>query len=246
MTPRIERSDPPYLQIAGRIRADIESGALAEGDAIPSARAIMTTWGVALATATKAQAQLRSEGLIRAVPGVGSVVTTHGSTPSGPQRLESTHTRGRIYGVIERTVIRSSELVEAPERVADALGVDTGSQVVRRERVIEREGAPRSTSVSWLPGGSAGAAPALLTTDHIREGTFSYLASAIGQAVTSGREQTCAGEAGADDVAALGVEPGAPVLMTRTWYFLEDGSVVEYGEAVHPAGHWMSHDFVLG
>jgi DNA-binding GntR family transcriptional regulator len=245
MSPRIERSDPPYLQIAQRIRADIESGVLVEGAAIPSAREIMSTWGVALATATKAQAQLRSEGLIRAVPGVGSVVTTRDSMPSGLQRLQSTHTRGRIYGVNERAVIKSSELVEAPQGVADALGVPAGSPVVRRERVIERDGEPRSRSVSWLPGQAIDSAPALLTTERVPEGTFAYLASALGLSVASGREQTCAGEAGEDDAAALGVGLGSPVLMTRTWYFLDDGAAVEYGEAVHPAGRWVTHDFVL-
>jgi len=245
MSPQIERSEPPYMQIARRIRADIESGSLAEGAAIPSAREIMAMWGVALATATKAQAQLRSEGLIRAVPGVGSVVTTRDSTPSGLQRLVSTHSRGRIYGVNERAVIRSSELIRAPEVVADALGIDTNEQVVRRERVIERDGAPRSRSVSWLPGHAVDRAPELLTTDRIREGTFSYLARALGQSVTGGREQTCAGQAVEDDALVLGVEIGAPVLLTRTWYFLDDGSVVEYGEAVHPASCWMSHDFAL-
>ena len=245
MSPRIERSDPPYLQIARRIRADIESGALAEGAAIPSAREIMSTWGVALATATKAQAQLRSEGLIQAVPGIGSVVTTGESTPSGLQRLQSTRTRGLIYGVNERAVIRSSKLVEGSETVADALGIEPGAPVIRRERVIERDGAPRSRSVSWLPGSTVDLAPALLTTDRIREGTFAYLAEALGHSVKSGREQTCSGAADEDDAAALGVELGAPVLKTRTWYFLDDGSVVEYGEAAHPAGRWMTHDFVL-
>jgi DNA-binding GntR family transcriptional regulator len=74
MAPNIERAEPPYLQIAQHIRADIESGAPAEGSPVPSARQIMSTWGIALATATKAQAQWRSEGLIRRPRGPGSVV----------------------------------------------------------------------------------------------------------------------------------------------------------------------------
>ena len=245
MAPKLERSDPPYLQIARRIRDDIESGVLAEGATVPSAREITATWGVALATATKVHARLRSEGLIEAVPGVGTIVATRQATADGLQRLASTHARGLIYGVNERAIIRSSELVDAPRNVAAALGLAEDTGVVRRERVIMRGDSPRSLSVSWLPAAQLDQAPELLTTNLIRQGTFAYLATAIGQTVTSGREQISADQATEDQAAALGIEIGSAVMLTRTWYFDEDGTPIEYGEAVHPAGHWLSHDFAL-
>ncbi|WP_290062509.1 GntR family transcriptional regulator, partial [Amycolatopsis solani] len=49
--PTLDRPEPPYLQIAGRIRDDILSGRLQEGDTVPSAREIARTWAVAMATA---------------------------------------------------------------------------------------------------------------------------------------------------------------------------------------------------
>ena len=63
--------------------------------------------------------------------------------------------------------------------------------------------------------------------------------------MTGGREQVCADQATDDQAAALGINVGAAVMLTRTWYMVEDGSPIEYGEAVHPAGHWLSHDFAL-
>lgn len=71
-------ADPPYLRIAGDIRHRIESGGLAPGDRVPSTRRITQEWGVAMATATKALATLTQEGLVRAVPGVGTVVAEAG------------------------------------------------------------------------------------------------------------------------------------------------------------------------
>ncbi|SCF78912.1 TetR/AcrR family transcriptional regulator C-terminal domain-containing protein [Streptomyces sp. Ncost-T10-10d] len=68
------QTEPPYLGIAGEIRRRIVSGELAPGDRVPSTRAIVLQWGVAMATATKALSVLRGEGLVRAVPGVGTVV----------------------------------------------------------------------------------------------------------------------------------------------------------------------------
>jgi DNA-binding GntR family transcriptional regulator len=245
MAPELERSDPPYVQIARRIREDIESGALPEGATVPSAREIMATWGVALATATKVHARLRSEGLIEAVPGVGTIVAARQSIADGLQRLASTHARGLIYGGSDRAVIRSSELLPAPSEVAAALALEEGTLVVRRERVIFRDTQPLTLSTNWLPGEHIDQAPELLTTNRIRQGTFAYLAVQTGHTVSSGREQVSAGTATPGQASALNIEAGDPVLLTRTWYFIEDGTPIEYGEGVHPAGGWLSHDFAL-
>jgi AcrR family transcriptional regulator len=65
---------PPYAQIAAELRDQIEKGTLAPGDRVPSTREITQRWGVAMATATKALAALRQEGMVRPIPGVGTVV----------------------------------------------------------------------------------------------------------------------------------------------------------------------------
>src|SRR5215467_600797 len=63
-----------YREIAADLRRQIESGELAPGMRVPSTRAIVDRWGVAMATATRVLTELRHEGLVRAVPGVGTVV----------------------------------------------------------------------------------------------------------------------------------------------------------------------------
>ncbi|MEU8616846.1 TetR/AcrR family transcriptional regulator C-terminal domain-containing protein [Streptomyces sp. NPDC048623] len=82
---------PPYLAIADEIARRIRSGALAPGDRVPSTRAITREWGVAMATATKALAALRREGLVRPEPGVGTVVVAVPADRSAAQL-----SRGRI------------------------------------------------------------------------------------------------------------------------------------------------------
>ncbi|MDR3079700.1 MAG: TetR/AcrR family transcriptional regulator C-terminal domain-containing protein [Streptomyces sp.] len=79
--------EPPYLRIAGEIRRRITSGELAPGARVPSTRRITQEWGVAMATATKALAVLNQEGLVRVVPGVGTVVHLSGrERPVSPRR----------------------------------------------------------------------------------------------------------------------------------------------------------------
>ncbi|MFD4371832.1 TetR/AcrR family transcriptional regulator C-terminal domain-containing protein [Streptomyces sp. NPDC058486] len=131
---------PRYSQIVGELRRRIETGDLAPGDRVPSTREITRQWGVAMATATKVLTELRREGVVHAVPGVGTVVTTQtptqtpapaptpppspspaprGSRPTAPTRprVPSTTTPAGQTGL---TLPR---IVETAVAVADAEGL---------------------------------------------------------------------------------------------------------------------------
>ncbi|MFC4942093.1 GntR family transcriptional regulator [Pseudonocardia sp. GCM10023141] len=84
-------SAPPYVRIAAELRRRITTGRLRPGDRMPSTRQLTRDWGVALATAAKALTVLQQEGLVRAVPRVGSVVAeppvaAPAATPRAPRR----------------------------------------------------------------------------------------------------------------------------------------------------------------
>jgi DNA-binding transcriptional regulator YhcF (GntR family) len=64
-----------YRRIAAEIAARITSGELPPGARVMSTRQIMAEYGVAMATATKVITSLRADGLVRATPGLGTVVT---------------------------------------------------------------------------------------------------------------------------------------------------------------------------
>lgn len=243
MSPEVRRTDPPFVQIAGAIAADIASGKLGEGDSVPSARAIAASWGVAHATATRVLQRLQADGLTRAVPGVGTVVAASSSGFGGRQRLVSAGASGRVYGPDERAEIVSAAIVEAPARVADALGVAVGSSVVRRERIVRRDLEVVSASVSWLPGAFGDLAPKLLATERIRSGSFAYVQAAAGVVIDRGREMTCAAAATTEQALALDVPQGSPVLVAQVWFLTPDDLVVEYGESVRTSGRWSSHEF---
>jgi DNA-binding GntR family transcriptional regulator len=66
--------EPPYLVIAGELRAQIESGDFAPGDALPSITRLAQEYEVAKTTAQKALQVLKDEGLARGVQGWGTIV----------------------------------------------------------------------------------------------------------------------------------------------------------------------------
>ncbi|QFU91243.1 TetR/AcrR family transcriptional regulator C-terminal domain-containing protein [Amycolatopsis sp. YIM 10] len=104
-------TEPPYLRIAAEIRARILTGELAAGDRVPSVRQIARRWGVALATANRALATLRENGLVEAKVGSGTVV----SASAGRKQPEP------VPGLNRRHILRTA--VE----IADVEGLDAVS-----------------------------------------------------------------------------------------------------------------------
>lgn len=234
----LERPDPPYVQIARRIKEQIVGGQLADGDPVPSARQICTEYGVAIATAAKALGLLKSEGLTRSVPGRGTVVDAGRLHRTAHDYALAVLRTGRIYPPGHYAGNIHAELVPAPEHVADALNVEPGSQVIRRQRVTYNgSDEPLSRSTSWFDGALAPSAPALLESERIKQGTFRYVEERTGR-VRSLRERLLfsAGFATEDEAQLLGVPIGSPVLRGRNWYYDTDGGVLEYGESAATAG----------
>src|SRR6266700_1658710 len=125
---------PPSARIVADIRRRIAAGDLRPGDRVPSTRQITREWGVAIATATKVLATLRREGLVRPVPGVGTVVDSRepGPPPQPPRRREAREPERELT---QEQVVRTAIAVADAEgqvalsirRVAAELGIATMS-----------------------------------------------------------------------------------------------------------------------
>lgn len=69
-------SKPIYEQIAGQIKSQIMQGALAEGEQLPSIRALANDLRVSVITTKRAYADLEAQGFIVTAPGRGSFVAS--------------------------------------------------------------------------------------------------------------------------------------------------------------------------
>lgn len=243
--PEVSRTEHPYLQVATHIRDQITSGALKDGELVPSTRQIAQDWGVSMATAARALSTLRAEGLVRGVPGVGTVVQAASSLHRAAHDLSVSIKRtGKIYPPGYYAKIRSAELVPAPERVAEALGIEPGAPAIRRQRTqYTADDVAWSTSVSWFAGDLASKAPQLLVAERIQEGTPGYIAAQTGRETEVTYVQHAAGDASAEDAAELGVAEGASVLLSRNRYVDANGDVIEYGESTSLPGQWVFYEY---
>ncbi|WP_438484754.1 TetR/AcrR family transcriptional regulator C-terminal domain-containing protein [Streptomyces sp. S186] len=125
------RSVPRYRQIVAELRQRIEAGELKPGARMPSTREITRQWGVAMATATKVVTELRRDGLVRAVPGVGTVVEARvepasrpaqNPRPSSPRSPSARHL-GAPSEVASAQALTLGRIVTAAVMVADAEGL---------------------------------------------------------------------------------------------------------------------------
>lgn len=105
-------SEAPYQVIAGELRRRIEAGELLPGDRVPSTRALVRDFGVAMATATKALQVLQQERLVHPAPGVGTVV----GPPPRARRTEA----GNVDGLPD---LNRDEVVRMGIAIADAEGL---------------------------------------------------------------------------------------------------------------------------
>ncbi|WP_051772901.1 TetR/AcrR family transcriptional regulator C-terminal domain-containing protein [Saccharothrix sp. NRRL B-16314] len=153
-------TDAIYQRIAREIRDRIESGELRPGDRVPSTREIKVEWNVAMATATKALFTLRTEGVVRSVAGVGTVVSSEGGDTARPRAQETDLTGERL--VLAAVRVADAEGLDgvSMRRVASQLGVATMSlyrhvenkdELVLRmiDHVLRKEDLPDPAPETW-------------------------------------------------------------------------------------------------
>lgn len=89
---------PIYEQITAQVKASIMSGALREGDQLPSIRALANDLGVSVITTKRAYADLEAGGFIQTVQGKGSFVASGNAETLREERLRS------IEGLLQRAL----------------------------------------------------------------------------------------------------------------------------------------------
>jgi GntR family transcriptional regulator len=115
MNPTWSDDQPIYRQLRDRMVATILEGAIAEGEALPSARTVSAEYRINHLTVLKAYQELSDEGLVENRRGVGLFVN-----PGARERLLRTERRRfleeewpRIRSVIQRLGLKPQDLLRS-------------------------------------------------------------------------------------------------------------------------------------
>lgn len=189
---------------------------------LPSEPELMLEYGASRGQIREALQLLRDEGFIQRRQGTGTFVISQ----------KARHRFDRVHGVGDsfrrRPVVRgemvSVERAPAPRPVAEALGIPSGGRCTVAEFRTYIDGTPFNTNNSYLPEGLAG----VLRLGAFDGDYYQYL-EAHGTAVTGGDMIVEAVTADGLTAAALGVAPGAPVMLFRRLLFTTGDVPVELG-----------------
>jgi len=237
--PEIQKVLPKYLQIAGHIRDQIVRGDLRPGDEVPSERGLAAAWAVARPTAARALESLRGQGLVESRQGSGTYVRARPGVPRARERYDRARDHGTMYGAAESVEFVTTEMVDGPEYVTQALQVPAGSRVARRMRLLRGEGGrPIELSTSWFTEQVAEQAPRLLEPERLLGGTGKYIAETTGREAEYARDQVAARLATADERRLLELPRSSAVLIYRWTAYDTSDLPVQFDEATYPPDHW--------
>lgn len=218
-------AEPMHVQIATWLRDAIARGDLLPGRRLPGERDLAVILGVSRMTLRQALAELEASGdLVRVAGRAG------GAFISEPRvEVDLTHLTG-LTDQVRRSGRRAGARVLAARRlvpdpaVAVALGLGARAQAYEVVRVRSANGVPLALERSWFP---ARLFPGL--TDHSLSGSmYGVLTRHYGRAPVSADEHLSPALADDEASAALGVEPGTPLMLVERTARDAEGTAVEH------------------
>ncbi|MEZ7007075.1 GntR family transcriptional regulator [Streptomyces sp. AD55] len=235
----VDRSSPVplYFQLAQKLEAAIERGALTPGSLLGNEIELAGRLGLSRPTVRQAIQSLVDKGLLVRRRGVGTQVVH--SKVRRPLELSSLYDDLEAAGQRPATTVLVNTLVPAGAEAAVALGVAEGSDVHRVERLRFAHGEPIAYLCNILPTG-------LLDLDTAQlEATGLYrLMRAAGVTLHSARQSIGARAATAAEAERLGEHEGAPLLTMERTTFDDTGRAVEFGTHTYRPARY-SFDFQL-
>jgi GntR family transcriptional regulator len=249
----IDPTDPRSAskQIAAVLRAAIESGVYPPDTKLPSARTLAELHGVSQETASKAVAILKNEGLVISRTGSGAYVRktppllrfgverfSRAKRAAGLAALKAEATAAKLSS--HQEVLELAE-VPAPDWVAKWYDLEPGTPVFKRRRREWIEDEPNQIADSYYrPEVVAGTA---ITQESTGLGGSYARLEEQGHILTKFHEEICARMPSPDEVRALRLPPGTPVMTVLRIAMTADGPIEVFSSVMNARSAVFVYDF---
>lgn len=239
MAPSTGSEEAPYRRIAADLRAAIERGDYLPGHQLPSGSALMKQYSVARQTVQNVFDALRAEGLVTTQPGAGVFVRSQPTVARLARNRLSRSARKANQGAFladaaasgfTPTVAVTVRFEPADDRVADALDLKPGDEVVVRERTMSADGEPVQLATSRLPRRLTSGTQ--VEQENTGAGGIYARLEEIGVRLDHFVEQVSTRPATASEARALNLAPGTAVLRVTRVAVDKTGRPVELNDMV--------------
>jgi GntR family transcriptional regulator len=177
---------PLYRQIADELRRKIDSGELKPGSQLPTEDELIELHHASRNTVRGAIRQLTTRGLVTTLHGKGTFVAERVNPLVSTLTTDPKTGRGGGEGIVYTAEAAASgriataqdltvEIQKATRRVASALHIPEGTEVISRNQERLVDGRPWSLQTSFYPRSLLERAPRLQLPEDFEEGTVGYL-----------------------------------------------------------------------
>lgn len=216
------RRMPAYKRIQSEIRDRIASAGLKPGDAVASERELAKTHKVSLMTARHALAGLEHEGIVERRLGAGTFVAV---PKIHFNKLMSYTEQMSSRGLIPRSKVLVSKVIEGDAEVAARLGLPDASRVLKIQRLRLTGEEPFALETCYL---GAADFPDLASAPLGRSSLFGILENDYATKLAHADEEVDATSADPKVAELLAIPRGAPVLRIRQVIYSATGKAAIY------------------
>jgi GntR family transcriptional regulator len=228
---------PMYYQVAQQLEHAIETGELAAGTRLDGELALANQLGVSRPTLRRAIEYLVDRGYLVRRRAVGTQVV-HPKVRR-PVELSSLYDDLTASRKDPRTKVLSLETVPATDRVAHALGLEDGVEVLAMERLRYADGQPLAVMRNWLPVGLVD-----LDAERLEQAGLYQLMRAAGINLHLASQTIGARAASGAEARLLQAAKGEPLLTMERTTYSEHGVPVELADHFYRASLY-SFEIVL-
>jgi DNA-binding GntR family transcriptional regulator len=228
---------PMYYQVAQQLEHAIETGELAAGTRLDGELALANQLGVSRPTLRRAIEYLVDRGYLVRRRAVGTQVV-HPKVRR-PVELSSLYDDLTASRKDPRTKVLSLETVPATDRVAHALGLEDGVEVLAMERLRYADGQPLAVLRNWLPVGLVD-----LDAERLERAGLYQLMRAAGINLHLASQTIGARAASGAEARLLQSAKGEPLLTMERTTYSEHGVPVELADHYYRASLY-SFEIVL-
>jgi GntR family transcriptional regulator len=230
---RIRRgSVPASTQLAEALKAQIIRQRLPRGGRLPSERELIERSGLSRVTVRAAVGILERQGWLVRRQGLGTFV----ANPVKQELASGVRTITEVLassGITPRVDVLSHHVGEAPQRVAETLGLSKVLCINRRFRDGDR---PLALMTVYFPLGLGKAVDPLMSkapgaeTRNAMESTYTMWEQRLGVRIARATHEIHAAGASLEVAAALDLPLGSPVLVLERTSYTDDGKPLEVVE----------------
>ncbi|MEW6678765.1 MAG: GntR family transcriptional regulator [Pseudomonadota bacterium] len=225
LAPDRSLAEPSYQQLRKKIQALIESGEIADGQSLPSERALAETLNLSRVTVRRAYEELRAADLLETRGRAGVTAKTPPQLTPQLGRLKGFTEEMRELGMEPSTRLLERSVL-SDRTIASIFGRPSTARFLRLIRLRLGDGIPLSREVAWY---DLTAAPELELWD-VEGSAYRFLTERSGIALSHGEQTIEAAMSSPEEMSAFGYTEPMPCLLMKRRTFSRSGQIVEYVE----------------